>query len=194
MATSITTPDLIRHWLIRIAREQDAQAFRYLFDHFYQDAYRAAFYLLEDRETAEEAVSDVFVRIWNRRDELETVMHPRAYLLTAIRNQCLNQLRKNNPQHIALDDLTSDPDEVATPEQELIWADLQQHVNQFVATLPPRCQLIFRMVRDEQRSYRDVAESLLISPKTVEIQMGIALKRLSQFVRLPTSALSPTNR
>ena len=179
------TPDNIRDWLMRIAQQQDSRAFRQFFDYFYKDAYRLAFFYIQDREMAEELVSDVFLKIWHRGESLGTVLHPRTYLLTAVKNHCINHLRQQRPEIGSLDEELQLPVDPSTPgpDQGMVWEEMQQALNQAVASLPARCQLIFRMVREQQLSYREVAESLGITSKTVEIQMGIALKRLSQLVQ-----------
>lgn len=178
------TPDIVQNWLARIAQHQDSRAFRQFFDYFYKDAYRMAFFYVQDRGTAEELVSDVFLKIWNRGESLQTVQHPRTYLLTAVKNHCINHLRQHQPEVLSLDDDQQEPTDPSTPgaDQSLIWDEMQQALQNAVTALPPRCGLIFQMVREQQLSYRDVAEALDITPKTVEIQMGIALKRLSQLV------------
>jgi len=176
------TPDIIQSWLLRIAQQQDSRAFRQFFDYFYKDAYRLAFFYIQDREMAEELVSDVFLKIWHRGESLGTVLHPRTYLLAAVKNHCINHLRQQRSETVSLDNELQNPVDSSTPgpDQGMVWDEMQQALKQAVANLPARCQLIFRMVRDQQLTYREVAESLGITQKTVEIQMGIALKRLSQ--------------
>lgn len=181
MAVSSET---IQEWLVNIARNHDVRAFRNLFDCFYQDAYRTAYFFLDNKETAEELVSDVFLKIWDRRDTLGSVTQPRAYLVAAVKNQCLNHLKKHKPLFVSIDQASLGPDQSSDgPEPSVIWNDLEQALNQAIAQLPPRCRLIFQMVREQQLSYREVADSLGITPKTVEIQMGIALKRLNKLAQ-----------
>lgn len=174
------SPDTIRHWLAAMAHSDDSRAFRAFFDYFYPDAYRMAFSHLREQETAEELTSDVFLRLWDRRRTLTEIEHIRPYLLAAIRNHCLNHHRRKAPALLPLDDAPdmAAPD-AANPEQATIWNDMHHRLAQTIETLPPRCRMVFRMVREQQLSYRDVADALGIAPKTVEIQMGIALKRLS---------------
>jgi RNA polymerase sigma-70 factor (family 1) len=174
------SPDTIRQWLAAMAHSDDSRAFRAFFDYFYPDAYRMAFSYVREQETAEELTSDVFLKLWARRRTLTEVAHIRSYLLVAIKNHCLNHHRQKARPLLPLDDVPdmAAPDD-ANPEQATVWNDMYYQLAQIVETLPPRCRLIFRMVREQQRSYRDVADELGIAPKTVEIQMGIALKRLS---------------
>lgn len=175
-----TSLDTIQNWLADIARTDNSRAFKAFFDYFYSDAYREAFFYVQEQEIAEELTSDVFLKLWERRQTLTEVVNIRSYLLVSVKHHCLNYRRRNSPSVLSLHDV---PDMAASdsgnPEQVAVWNDMQDWLAQTVGALPPRCQTIFRMVREQQLSYRDVADALNISPKTVEIQMGIALKRLS---------------
>jgi RNA polymerase sigma-70 factor (family 1) len=186
-----TPPETIQHWLAQIALHDDKRAFRDLFHHFYRDAYRIALFYAPDSETAEELTSDVFLKLWNRRSNLNEIQHFRTYLLVSTKNHCLNYLRKHQPDVDSLDDdaLPGMSTPTETPEQAVVWNEMQQALFQAIESLPPRCRLIFQMVREQQLSYREVAEVLQIAPKTVEIQMGIALKRLSQLAQTMAETL-----
>jgi RNA polymerase sigma-70 factor (family 1) len=141
-----------------------------------------ALFNVPDSETAEELTSDVFLKLWERRATLTEVQFVRTYILVSVRNHCRNHLRKQQPNFTSLDaePLPVAPASAETPDQAVVWTEMQQALQQAVTSLPPRCGLIFQMVREQQLSYREVAEVLQITPKTVETQMGIALKRLSQ--------------
>lgn len=175
-----SSPDLSQNWLADMAQTDSSRAFRAFFDYFYADAYRIAFCYVQEQETAEELTSDVFMKLWERRQNLTEVINIRSYLLVAVKHHCLNYRRRNSLSDLSLHDT---PDVAASnsvnPEQIAIYNDMQDWLAQSVRALPPRCQTIFRMVREQQLSYREVADALNISTKTVEIQMGIALKRLS---------------
>ncbi len=174
------SPDTIRMWLIDMARTDDSRAFRAFFNYFYSDAFQVAFFYMQEQETAEELTSDVFLKLWERRHTLTEVINIRSYLLVSVKHHCLNHRSRSSLSALPLDDVPdlAAPDSV-NPEQVTLWNDMQNWLAQTVNALPPRCQTIFRMVREQQLSYREVADALDISPKTVEIQMGIALKRLS---------------
>lgn len=174
------SPDTIKFWLADMAQNDSSRAFRAFFDYFYSDAYRAAFFYVQEQETAEELTSDVFMKLWERRQTLTQIANIRSYLLVSIKHHCLNHRSRNSLFTLSLDDAPTlaAPDSV-NPEQVIVWDDMQDWLTQTINALPPRCQTIFRMIREQQLSYREVANELNISPKTVEIQMGIALKRLS---------------
>jgi len=174
------SPDTIRMWLIDMARPDGSRAFRAFFNYFYPDAYRVAFFYVQEQETAEELTSDVFLKLWDRRHTLTEVANIRSYLLVSVKHHCLNHRSRNSLSTLSLDDVpTLAVPDSANPEQVAVWNDMQDWLAHTVNALPSRCQTIFRLVREQQLSYREVADALNISPKTVEIQMGIALKRLS---------------
>lgn len=178
------TTEHIKEWLSQIAHHDDRRAFRRLFDAFYQELLRFALFFLKVREVAEEVVLDVFVKVWERRHLLMGIENPRSYLFKATKNHALNQIARTPP--------LTDWDQVAegylldaqSPETHLLLAETDYEVEQAIALLPPQCQLIFKMVREQGFSYKEVAEHLGVSPRTVEAQMGIALKKLSLTLRL----------
>lgn len=180
------TRDQLTDWIKRIAGEDSRTAFKSLFEAFYAELLRFALFYVRQKETAEELVQDVFVKIWQRRHFLPGVRNVRSYLFTTTRNQCLNHLQKTGPRGgTPLDDLPADqvPLTAFDPQRALELSELQRQVEVAVAQLPPRCRLIFTLVREQGHSYRDVAELLHLSPRTVEVQMGIALRKLSDSLR-----------
>lgn len=164
-----------------MARQDDQRAFRLLFEHFYPELMRFALFYLKSLETAEELVQDVFLKIWQMRTMLLTILNFRAYLFTTTRNYCLNYLQKNKIAFISFDD-SSGADITGTddnPQQELEFQETQQQVESAIESLPPKCRLIFQMVKEQGLSYKEVGSLLSISPRTVETQIGIALRKLA---------------
>jgi RNA polymerase sigma-70 factor (family 1) len=169
----------IKDWLRQIARHDD-RAFRRLFEAMYPELMRFALYYVKARETAEEIIQDVFLKIWQMRATLLTILNFRAYIFTTTRNQCLNHLQKKSQSVQTQFDSESELDAVGTddnPQQALELADMQQRIKVAVDALPPQCRLIFQLVKEQGFSYREVADLLTLSPRTVETQVGIALKK-----------------
>ncbi|CCH52208.1 RNA polymerase, sigma-24 subunit, ECF subfamily [Fibrisoma limi BUZ 3] len=176
------TSEQLQHWLDRIARHDDRRAFRMLFDVFYPQLLRLAVYYLKVRETAEEIVQDVFVKIWQIRQTLPAVGNFRSYLFSTTRNHCLNQLqKKGSPVLMSFHDVPIDglagPDQ--TPDEAVEFQETQSKVQTAINNLPPQCRLVFQFVKEQGLSYKETAELLQISPRTVETQIGIALKKLA---------------
>jgi RNA polymerase sigma-70 factor (ECF subfamily) len=162
-------------------------AFRqFYYDHF-DRLYRFACSYLEVAEEAEEIVSDVFLNIWLKREQLSNIQNINTYLYTAVRNAALNCLKKKNSVgnglkdqylHIKTDTATLLPDDILiSKENELAMEKAVNH-------LPPACKMIFRLVREDGLKYREVADILDISINTVNVQMAIAVKKLSKSIRL----------
>ena len=170
--------DVIRR-LTHLMGVDDVKAFRQFFDLLYPRFYRLAFYYLRSDALSEEVVSDVFMKIWNNRKKVSQVEHLGFYFFKAIKNQSLTYLKRETRQQFDEgESLNSFRLDHAEPENLLIAKELARAVEQGIAKLPPKCQMIFRLVREDGMSYKDVADLMDISAKTVENQMTIALKRL----------------
>jgi RNA polymerase sigma-70 factor (ECF subfamily) len=103
----------------------------------------------------------------------------------SVKNASLNYLRKNNLSLPAsIDDLSVDHFPlVADPELLLSQRELQQQIREAIEQLPPRCRLIFKLVKEDGLSYREVAAILEISIKTVDSQLCLALKKLAAILQ-----------
>lgn len=187
--------------LVQRMAGNDRQAFALFFTRYHGKLITFALHYVRARELAEEAVADVFLKLWQKRATLPEVSNLTSYIYIAVRNQALNYRQKiENQPTLSLDDvplgLTVEP---MTPERELLTAELQAHIQAAVDKLPPQCQTIFRLIREDGLKYREVAEIMGISAKTVEVQMGIAIKKISaelhHYVRLRASpAATAANR
>lgn len=134
---------------------------------------------------AEEIVSDVFIVIWQKKHQLISVKQPLIYLYTCTRNLSINKLPHRKGGNIPFDSLDKDalcvmPD----VEQKLLSEDVSRIVEQAIRELPGKCQLIFRLIKIDGLSYKETAALLDISPKTVDAQLAIAIKKLSTTIRL----------
>ncbi|WP_236652915.1 RNA polymerase sigma-70 factor [Chitinophaga vietnamensis] len=139
---------------------------------------------------AEEIVSDVFMMVWQKRHQLGHVENPAVYLYVATRNFSLNALQQQKRHLHASLELLDTTALLIAPDAEsgMISAEVSQKVEAAIRSLPARCQLIFRLVKHDQLSYREVAELLNISPKTVDAQLTIAVKKITQAVRFDLSS------
>jgi len=162
----------------------DDDAFSALHSLLFYRMYKLAYSIVGNRETAEEITNDVFVKIWQRREQLGEVRSPEFYLLKCVRNGALEFLRSKK---LDLESLEDDlhpffVEWASTPEQILISSEMVLHINKAIDQLSPKCKLIFLLVKESNLKYREVAELLEISIKTVESQMNTALKRISASV------------
>jgi RNA polymerase sigma-70 factor (ECF subfamily) len=166
----------------------DTQAFKELYDSFSAPLLQLALAIVHSREMAEEIVADVFIAVWKKRKDLLQVSNLKWYLYAATRNIALNYLRKYaHKETLHLDEAYLLAYEI-NPEAQLISNEMMRHINMAISELPPQCRHIFKLVKEDGLKYREVAVLLNISIKTVENQVGIALKKLTKmkaFLTMP---------
>lgn len=179
----ITTTQ-IQYLQQRIARFDDQWAYKELFTALYSSLYAFARSLVKAKESAEEVVSDVFIRIWEKRKELEKIENLKVYLYVATRNIAFNYLDKQKRNATSpLEDFHAEFTSVYfDPEQLLITADMLALIQKAIDELPHKCRMIFKLAKEEGLKYREVAEILDISIKTVENQLAIALHKIGNVV------------
>ena len=128
--------------------------------------------------------------LWRKRAQLHDVNNPVVYLYVCTRNQSLNAVRQQRRhQHMSLDNLDTDALPTSPDmEQNMLSAEVTQKIESAIRSLPSRCQLIFRLVKQDGLKYREVGELLNISPKTVDAQLTIAVKKIAEAIRLDMPA------
>ncbi len=163
----------------RIALHNDEQAYKELFHHFYPSLYQFALSHVKSGQVAEEVVSDVFIHIWQKRAALVRIQNLKLYLFVSTRNTALNYLRRKKRDVLLTDDYRVQLRSVYfDPEQLLITAEMINRIQQAIHQLPPRCQLIFKLIKEDGLKYKEVAELLNLSLKTIENQMTLALRKI----------------
>lgn len=166
--------------------------FKNLFDREYEQLCRYAYTYMQDEHLAEDVVQDTFIKIWEQKKDLITSENIKFYLVTAVRNNCISALRKQQTSK------TSFTDNTPEPEPEPFLTDRQHRENETeqvrkireaLDQLPPKCKEVFLMIKMHGMSYKQAADSLNLSVKTIENQMGKAIKILRELV-VTSSALS----
>lgn len=156
----------------------DIREFERLFARYYQPLCYHAFKVLADMDAAEDVVQEFFYSFWKNRAALSLKLSLNAYLYQSVRNNALHQLK-----HIAVTEtyarqvMNHNQDTFADPNPESVeMKELNNIIQATLRQLPERCALIFRLNRFEGKKYREIAELLSISVKTVEADMGKALQ------------------
>jgi RNA polymerase sigma-70 factor (family 1) len=165
----------------RIALFNDEPAYKQLFFAFHNPLKRFAFSFLHNKESAEEVVSDVFIKMWAKRTSLTEIENLRVYLYISTKNTALNYLHKQQRQPFAgFTEAEMDfPSTALNPEEQMVTAEMMRQIQAAVNALPPRCRLVFKLVKEDGLHYREVADILSISIKTIDSQLAIALKKIS---------------
>jgi RNA polymerase sigma-70 factor (ECF subfamily) len=170
-------------------------AYKKLFGLLFPSIKRFSYSLLKSPELAEEVASDVMITLWRRRETIISINNIKVYAFVIAKNLCLNILKKNSGGRIvSLDDISVDLRvDNNTPEWILINDELRRSLNNAISELPTQCKIIFRLVKEDGLSYKEVAEILDISVKTVDSQLVIATRRLSVSIKKEFN-LSPVKK
>jgi RNA polymerase sigma-70 factor (family 1) len=164
----------------RIAND-DQLAYRQLFIQFYDKLTRFVMGFTKNRELTEEIVSDVFINLWRRRKNIEDVRNLKLYLYVSAKNITFNYLKKLHRENLTdLDSVEIElEDPFADPAAALITREMNLKLKTAINDLPPRCKLIFTLIKEDGLSYKQTAQLLNIAESTVENQLSIALKKIS---------------
>lgn len=161
----------------------DISGFEALFQVNYQPLCVTAYRIVQDKDVAEDIVQDIFEKLWEKRESLTINSSLKAYLIQSAINQSLNYLKKNKNALSRESFYSSAADENAnTTEQAIALKEVSRRADQAIRALPDACRTVFILSRYEQMSYKQIAEKLNISVKTVENQMTKALKHLRRYL------------
>jgi RNA polymerase sigma-70 factor (ECF subfamily) len=162
----------------------DLTAFEMLFRTYYQPLCNYAFTFVQDRDEAEEIVQSTFLNIWEKRENLSIHTGVKPYLYAMVRNACLNVLKheKIKQQHATIEMAIAERS-VESVARTVMASELETKIYQAMDHLPEQCRLIFKLSRFEELKYAEIAEQLNISIKTVENQMGKALRIMREQLR-----------
>lgn len=154
----------------------DHIAFSRLFDDYYEVLCFFANKYISDLDLSRSLVQQVFVDLWTKRGKLSVKHSPKSYLFNAVKNRSIDYLRKKNTNV----PITASHENVhQAPFHDLLQeAELNKKINDSINALPEKCRSVFLLCRFEGLKYIEIAEKLDISIKTVEMQMGIAMKKL----------------
>ena len=168
----------------KIAKD-DQLAYRQLFIQFYANLSRFVMGFTKNKELTDEIVSDVFINIWRRRKNMEEIKNLKLYLYVSAKNITFNYLKKLHRENMTdLDSVEIEPeDPFADPGAALITREMNLKLKTAINSLPPRCKLIYTLIKEDNLTYKQTAQLLGISESTVDNQISIALKKISGAIR-----------
>lgn len=163
--------------IIKAIGKGNTVVFKQVFMSYYEGLCRYAYTILKNAEEAEDVVQSMFVKIWEKREELEVKHTIRSYLFKAVYHQCINLLEHRSVKlkhqlHLA-NELHA-----GTQLPETFQHELEENIAAAIKTLPEQCRIIFMMSRYDELRYAEIASHLNISVNTVENQISKALKLL----------------
>ncbi len=165
--------------LIALLAKDDQAAFTEIYRRFWDKVFAVAFHRLNDQLEAEEVVQDVFFSLWKRRENLAIQYSLNTYLSTAAKYQIISRQRKQYlQQQNSAATLQSNDSGVDSTQLWFSERELKQQLDYHIEQLPEKCRIVFKMSREEFKSYAEIAAELGVSEKTVEAHITRALKIL----------------
>lgn len=172
---------------MRIALSEDMTAYKELYLLMFDSLFHFSYSFVKSKQVAEELVSDVFIKLWKIRSQLNAIDNLKLYLFGITKNFSLSYLARDSKNlSIQLDDMDLDETDIASviefknPEDLYISKETIKNVMKAIRGLPPHCQIIFSLVKVEGLKYKEVAMLLDISVFTVRNQVAIATKKIEE--------------
>jgi RNA polymerase sigma-70 factor (ECF subfamily) len=175
------TPDEIS--LLELIKSGDREAFKTLYTSHFTILVRVAVNLSGETVHAKDAVQNVFVQFWNKRQSIQITTGILPYLRRMVIHEVLAMKRKSSRRTTLFDRRPTAPSSHNEPEELLQRKETEAAIRAAIDALPDRCSEIFKLSRYSEMSYAEIAEALDISVKTVENQMGRALRELRSNLR-----------
>jgi RNA polymerase sigma-70 factor (ECF subfamily) len=169
---------------LRSIRSGDIKAFQTLFEDKYPGLVKLGYQYVTDEDIAKDLVQQVFIRFWEKKESLfiENTIH--GYLRKMVVNECLAFLRTKKRRLELIQPVHEQTAHFSNgTEMSVMQNELQEQINTAIEKLPEKCGLVFKMSRYESMTYQEIANELHISVKTVENQIGTALKKLRHSLR-----------
>lgn len=168
----------------QISVYEDQAAYKTLFFLLFPSLQNFAFSIVKSRVLAEEIASDMLLEVWVRRKKLTEITNLKLYLFVSVKNASIARLKQENKlSRFYIDDLQVEfVSEYSNPDQSAEYHQLEEVVAKAVKELPPSCQLIYKLAKEDRLRYKEIAELLDLSVKTIDNQLSIALKRIGEAI------------
>jgi len=178
--------------LVQFMQNGDERVLTEIYNRYWDKMLAVAFNRLGNQEEAEECVQDVLYKFWNlRADFFLTKVELSNYLARAIRNQSFNILDRRYRERIKSENYTPAKDiNLLSPERQLMIRELQAQIDHSINSLPPQCQLVFKLSRQDGLSNKEIAGKLNLSENTVKSHLKKANRDIQGDIELLTTLIS----
>lgn len=166
-----------QRFILHELKNGNERAFEFIFNSYYSSLSRFSYSLIKDQDKAESFVQEVLIKLWEKHKSITNIENLLSYLMTMVRNQCIDYLRKEKANSKLY--LKIRPDEsVNTTEEQISRNEFEEKLMQSLYKLPERCRMAFEMSRFENTTNSEIALKMEISVKGVEALIGRSLKYL----------------
>lgn len=169
--------------LFVLVKQGQKMAFEQLFKTYYAPLCLFAHNYLKDKDNCEEVVQSFFLKLWEKRSAIDINTSVKSYLFSSVRNACLNHIKHQKIIQIHQTEMLNTSSEADFSPEYFMEIGLAEKIEAYINELPPKRKEIFMLSREQGLKYREIADQLGISVKTVEAQMGQALKDLREKLR-----------
>lgn len=166
--------------LFQEIKQGNKQSFEVLFRNYYAPLCHFAHRFIGDTDDCEEVIQSFFLKIWEKRSGIDINISVKSYLFGSVRNRCLNYIKHQKIKQQYQSNVTQSTVNDDHSSNSFLEIDLIEKIDQCISALPKRRREIFILSREQGLKYREIADKLGISIKTVETQMGHALKELRE--------------
>jgi RNA polymerase sigma-70 factor (ECF subfamily) len=163
--------------LLHLLADGSSEAFTEIYNRYWKKLFAVAAARIQDMEEAEEIVQEIFVSLWKRRSELQITTALDRYLVVSVKYRVIKVLGRRYQGRKYMNSLHEGLEDDST-QQWLAFEELQERLEALVSGLPEKCQLVYRLSREQGYTQQQIAQELRISEKTVEAHLGKALKAL----------------
>ncbi|MBT2563121.1 RNA polymerase sigma-70 factor [Pedobacter sp. ISL-68] len=168
--------------LVSILKDGDRNAFGEIYNRYWKPLHHSAYNILGDENAASDVLQEVFVSLWHRRGAVE-ILSLKSYLFQAVRFGVLKSIRQQKTDQLFYTRLAAVTSEIVL-ENPMLFKEQQHLITQLISQLPEDCRTIFIMSREENLTYKQIANKLDISEKTVEKKMSISLRMIRKGLNL----------
>ncbi|PRD57163.1 RNA polymerase sigma-70 factor [Sphingobacterium gobiense] len=170
--------DLTDNELYLHLHQDDESAFTEIYNRFWKKLFTIAANRIGNLEEAEEIVQDIFTSLWNKRSDMVLRSDLASYLAVSVKYRVIKSMDRQYNEKRYVDSLLGTGLVDDSTQQKLAFEELQNELEKHIQMLPEKCQLVFRLSRQDGYSQKKIADELGISEKTVEAHLGKAFKRL----------------
>ncbi len=158
-------------------RAGDDLALKVIYKKYWSQLYTSAFNMLQDQQACEDIIQDLFINLWNKREQIEIKASLKSYLFASVRYEVYRQVRHGSVREDIFENIQ---DRLQTPSEygNIEHRELLSYINSIVNNLSEKCKVVYKLSREEQLSHKEIASRLDISPKTVENHLNKALRQL----------------
>ncbi|MGF6847022.1 RNA polymerase sigma-70 factor (family 1) [Chitinophaga sp. W3I9] len=178
--------------LLQRLQQGDTEAYITLYDQYYPSLYTYILHFINIPELAEDALQEVFIKIWEIRERINPELSFSGYLYRITRNHVFKLMKKISADAaLRLQVMQELQHQTEDADTRLLWKQYESLLHKAIAQLPPQRQKVFRLCREESKSYEEVAVELGISRNTVKEHMVLAMKSIKFFFYTNTDGILP---